>query len=151
MYGAFTSVYINVKYFLTGILQGAEKVNSCSAIQEITSILWGLKVYYHVHNIPPVISVLKQINSVHTLKSYFFKIHFIFSSPVHLGLSSDNFRFYLPEFCIHLSSLMRATSPAHPSGSGTAFIESRFAPEAQLAVHTFRAHALRFLQPVTSV
>jgi hypothetical protein len=78
------------KYFLTSKLHEAEEVKSCSATQEITSILWGLKVHCRVHNTPPVIPVLKQMNSVHILQSYFFNTSF-FSSQVHLGLFSGMF------------------------------------------------------------
>jgi hypothetical protein len=57
-----------------------------SAIQDIPHILWNLKVHCHVHKIPQSSTLLSQMNSVHILTCYFFKIHFNiilfrFSSP----------------------------------------------------------------------
>jgi len=42
------------------------EANDCSALEEILCLLWNLKVYYHVHSSPPMISVLSQMNSVYT-------------------------------------------------------------------------------------
>jgi hypothetical protein len=50
--------------------------NSCPADQEIPRPLWNLKVHYSVHNIPSLVSVLSQINPVHTLAPCFCKIRF---------------------------------------------------------------------------
>jgi hypothetical protein len=49
--------------------------DSCSAGQEIPHLLWNLK-FHCVHNGPPLDPILCQLNSAHTLASYFFKIHF---------------------------------------------------------------------------
>ena len=42
-----------------------------SAGQEIPSILWNPKVYYHVYKYSPPVPVLSQIDPVHTLTSHF--------------------------------------------------------------------------------
>jgi hypothetical protein len=48
----------------------------CSAIQEISHILWNPKVHCHVHKIPQLSTLLSQMNSVHILTRCFFNIHF---------------------------------------------------------------------------
>jgi hypothetical protein len=44
--------------------------------QKLTSILWNLKFHYHDHKIPPLVSVLSNINPVYITPSYLSKIHF---------------------------------------------------------------------------
>jgi len=54
-----------------GILSAALTVVNCP------SLVQKLQAYYHVHKSPEVDLTLSQMNSVHTLTSYFLKIHFI--------------------------------------------------------------------------
>lgn len=44
--------------------------------QEIPYVCWTLKVYYHIHEGPPLVPFLGQMNSVQALLSYFVYIHF---------------------------------------------------------------------------
>jgi hypothetical protein len=58
--------------------------NCLSAGQKITSLLWNLKAHHRVQNSPPLDPILRQLNPVHAITPYFFKIpsglfHFSFS------------------------------------------------------------------------
>jgi len=43
--------------------------------QEIQLTLWKPKVHHRAHNSPPLVPILRQVNPVHGLPSYFFNIH----------------------------------------------------------------------------
>jgi len=49
--------------------------DSLSASQEIPLVLCNPKVHYSVHNRPPLVPVLSQMNPVHILSLYFYNIH----------------------------------------------------------------------------
>jgi hypothetical protein len=59
-------------------LSPSSEAANCAATQEFTNILWNPKVHYGVHNSLPLVPILNQIDTVHTILSYLSKIYFLF-------------------------------------------------------------------------
>jgi hypothetical protein len=56
-------------------LSSSREVASCVATQELPSILWNLKVHFHVHKSPLLVPIPSQDNPVHTTSSSLSNIH----------------------------------------------------------------------------
>jgi hypothetical protein len=88
--------------------------NSSSPSQEIPRVLWNPKVHYRIHNLPPHVPILSQINPVHA-PSHFLRIHFNIILPSTPKCSKWSFSSDLPTktlYAPHLSSI-RVTRTAH--------------------------------------
>jgi hypothetical protein len=73
----------------------------CAATQEISNILWNMKVHYHVRNSQSLAPIMTQMNPVHITPSYVYNIHVI---VIHAFRISQ-----LYPICITPLPLIRAT------------------------------------------
>jgi hypothetical protein len=77
---------------------------SCPANQEIYLTLCKQKFHYRIHNNPPMVPILSQMDPVHSLPSYLLRSVLVLSSHSSLSLVSSviaSFKIFQPNFiCI---------------------------------------------------
>jgi len=94
------------------------EANSRSASQEIPRLLWNPEVNYCADKSPPLIPVLSQMHSVHTLPNYFFKIHSNIILPFTPRSSEWSLPFRVSEKnFLYISRLPHASYTTRPSNS----------------------------------
>jgi hypothetical protein len=94
------------------MVQSPWEANRFAASQEISRILWNPKVDYLIHKCPPPVSILSQLNPVHTPTSHILKIRLNY---LRLGLPRGLFPSGFLTKTLHttLSSPLSTTCPAH--------------------------------------
>ena len=92
-----------------------EKLTGFAANQEITRILWNLKVHYCTHKRPPPVPILSLLHPVSTTPYHFLKIHLNIILPSTSGLPNGLFPSGFPTktLCNPLCSSIRATCSTH--------------------------------------
>ena len=108
------SKLVCLKYVCTYSMERSPswEANRFSASQEIPHILRNPKVHYCIYKHLPPLSVLSQINPVHTPPTHFLKIHL---DVIHLGLSSGLCPSGFPTktLCTPLFTATDARCPTH--------------------------------------
>jgi len=86
--------------------QSSSEANNKSGSQQISRLLWEPKVLYRGHNSPLLVSILRQMNPVHTFPPYFPKVHsnIMFPCTSRSSERSLSFRFSDQNFVMHFSS-----------------------------------------------
>jgi hypothetical protein len=92
------------------------KDNNCSAIKEVSRVIWNPKFHYRVQNSPWPTLILSQMKLLHMILSHFFKMTFIIiltSMPTSSGWSLSFMFSYKTLFVVLIASIDALTCPSH--------------------------------------
>jgi hypothetical protein len=90
-----------------------EKLRAIQVVN-ISRTLWKMTVRYHVQKSQGLNSILKQLNLVHRVLSYFFKTDFIIVLHLHLYVQCILFLSYIPSSCSLYPSDLGQSPPSAP-------------------------------------
>jgi len=90
-------------FMTNSIKQSPWETNSSSGSQEISQLLWNLKIHYCVHKSPPLVPILSQMNPLHTFPPCFSKIHFNIILP---SAPRSSLQVLWTKFHMHFSYLL---------------------------------------------
>jgi hypothetical protein len=86
----------NYHHTITNAAEPFCRTRQLCSHSELLSILWNPKVDYLVHESLPPVSDLSQMDPVHTIPSYLFKIHFNIIHPPMYAFLVVSFRLAFP-------------------------------------------------------
>jgi len=90
------------------------EADSLSLVKKFPAFYGNLKFHFRVHNIPPLVPTLSQMNPVHNFPPYLPKIHSNIILPSTSRFSEWSLPFRFPyRAIIHMTSPARATCPTH--------------------------------------
>jgi hypothetical protein len=92
-------------------LSPSSEAANYATTQELPSILWNPKVHYRVRKSPLLVPIVSQIDPVHTILSYLFKIHFNIVPHLRLGLPSGLLPSGFPANVLYAFDWLRAGRP----------------------------------------
>ena len=103
------------------------EANRFSASQEIPRILWNPKVHYRIHNSPPPVPILRQLDSFHNPTSHFLMIHLNIVLPSTPGSPKWSIFFKFPhQNPLYTSPVPHTCYMPRPSQSSQFFLLERY-------------------------
>jgi hypothetical protein len=89
----------------------SSEANSHLDNKEVPHLLWNPQIYYRVHKSPTLVPILNQMNPIHSMLIYFFKIHLFYYTSIYACASVviSSIQRLGPNVYIYIIAPMRAT------------------------------------------